>query len=100
MKTLKYAGVLVAIIGGAQLLTACSGYIVASGPPPMIDEVVLVAPSPQYVWMPGYYEYSGGSYVFVNGSYRLPPRGRTSYTQGTWRNTPKGYKREKGHWNN
>jgi hypothetical protein len=99
MKTFKYAGVLFVLIGGAQLFTSCSGYMVATGPPPMVNEVIAVSPSPRHVWMPGYYSYSGGNYVFVNGSYRIPPRGKTSYVQGNWRNTPKGYKREKGHWN-
>lgn len=99
MKTLKYAAALVGIIGGAQLLTACSGYIVATGPPPYVAEVIFAAPSSQYVWMPGYYEYNNGGYVFINGSYRIPPRGKKSYSQGQWQNTPKGYKRGRGHWN-
>lgn len=98
MKALKYAGVLAAIIGGAQLITACSGYVVATGPPPYVEEVIFAAPSSQYVWMPGYYAYNDGGYVFINGSYRIPPRGKTAYTQGIWRNTPKGYKRSRGYW--
>jgi hypothetical protein len=99
MKILKYTGVVLTLIGGAQLLTACSGYLVATGPPPMVNEVMVTSPSPRHVWMPGYYSYNRGNYVFVNGSYRIPPRGKTSYTQGNWRNTSKGYKRDKGHWN-
>ena len=97
MNTLKYTGAMVAIISVVQLLTACSGYIV-SAPPQQMDEVVLVAPSPIHVWIPGYYSYNNGSYVFVNGYYRIPPHGRTSYVQGSWQNTPRGYKRGKGHW--
>lgn len=98
MKIINYVGVLFAIIGGAQLLTACSGYVVATGPPPMVDEVIIAAPSSRHVWMPGYYSYNRGNYVFINGSYGIPPRGRTSYTQGSWQNTPRGYKRGRGHW--
>jgi hypothetical protein len=99
MKILKYAGMAIALIGGAQWFISCSGYVVATGPPPMVNEVIVVAPSPRHVWMPGYYSYDRGNYVFINGSYRIPPRGRTSYTQGTWQNTNRGYKRSKGHWN-
>ena len=99
MKTLKYTGVLLALISGSQLLTGCSGYVVATGPPPMANEVIVVAPSPRHVWVSGYYSYNRGNYVYNDGYYRVPPRGRTSYTQGNWRNTPKGYKRDKGHWN-
>lgn len=98
MKTLKYVTVVLAMIIGAQLLTACAGYIIATGPPAPPNEVILVAPSPQYVWVPGYYAYSGGAYVWIQGSYRIPPRGRTAYVHGEWMNTPKGYKRGRGRW--
>jgi hypothetical protein len=98
MKTLKFAGAFLMLIVGAQLLTACSGYIVATGPPMPPTEVVVVAPSPRYVWVPGYYSYNRTAYVWVDGSYRVPPRGRTTYVQGNWQQTPKGYKRGKGHW--
>jgi hypothetical protein len=99
MKTLKYSAALFCLFVGAQLLTACSGYIVATGPPPPRTEIILVAPSPRYVWTPGYYTYTRGTYVFVDGSYQIPPRGRTSYIQGEWHNNGKGYKRSKGRWN-
>jgi hypothetical protein len=100
MKILNYSGVIIALLGGAQLLSSCSGYVVATGPPPpMMNEVIVVAPSPRHVWMPGYYSYNRGNYVFINGSYGIPPRGRTTYIQGGWRNTPRGYRRDKGHWN-
>ena len=98
MKELKYVIALLVIIVGAQVLVACSGYIVATGPPVPPDEVIVVAPSPRYVWVPGYYAYNSGAYVWIQGSYQLPPRGRSGYTQGEWMKTPKGYKRGKGHW--
>ena len=98
MKTLKYLVAVLALITGAQLLTSCTGYIVAEGPPPPPNEVVVIAPSPRYVWVPGYYSYRGGAYIWIQGSYQLPPRGRTNYVQGEWMKTPKGYKRGKGHW--
>lgn len=97
MKTLKYIVIVASLIGGTQLLTSCVGYI-ETGPPPMRDEVVIVAPSPRYVWVPGYYSYSGGTYIWIEGSYRIPPRGKTTYVQGQWQKTPKGYKRGRGHW--
>jgi hypothetical protein len=99
MKLIKYTLAIAAVIMIGQMFTACSGYIVATAPPPYPVEVIVSPPSPRYVWVPGYYSYSGGAYVFVNGSYQVPPRGRTSYIQGQWQNTPKGYKRGRGHWN-
>jgi hypothetical protein len=98
MKKLNYIGALFAIVIGAQLLTACSGYLVATAPPPHPVEVIVTAPSPRYVWVSGYYSYTGSTYVFIDGSYQIPPRGRTRYVQGQWQQTPKGYKRGKGHW--
>ena len=99
MKRIKYLAALFAIMVGAYLLTACSGYIVATAPPVYPTEVIVVAPSPRHVWVPGYYTYTRGNYVFVYGYYSVPPRGKTVYIQGQWQKTPKGYKRGRGHWN-
>lgn len=99
MKKLKYIWALAAIIVSAQLISACSGYVVATAPPVYPTEVIVVSPSSHHVWVPGYYSYSGGAYVFVNGYYSVPPRGKTVYVQGQWQNTPRGYKRSRGHWN-
>jgi hypothetical protein len=93
---LKYAAALL-IIGGSQLLTSCGGYV-ATAPPPPPYEVIGVAPSPYHVWVPGYYSYNRGHYVYTKGFYRIPPRGKKYYVQGNWRNTSRGYKRDKGYW--
>jgi hypothetical protein len=98
MKTLHYLVVLLVTIAGSQLLTSCTGYIVATAPPSPPDEVIIIAPSPRHVWVPGYYEYRGGTYIWIQGSYKIPPRGKKQYVQGQWMKTPKGYKRGKGHW--
>ena len=98
MKTLKITGAFLTLIVGAQLLTACSGYIVATGPPSPPVEVIISAPAPHYVWVPGYYSYNRSTYIWVDGSYQVPPRGRTTYVQGRWQQGPKGYKRSRGHW--
>lgn len=98
MKQVKYGIVVLALFIVLQVLTSCTGYIVATAPPAPPDEVIIVAPSPSYVWVPGYYSYSGGAYIWVQGSYRIPPRGKTTYVQSQWHKTPKGYKRSKGYW--
>jgi hypothetical protein len=92
MKTIKYIVSVTMLALGAQWLMGCSGYLVATGPPPIRTEIIVVAPSPRHVWVPGYYVYRGGNYVMIQGSYQVPPRGRTSYIQGQWHQTPKGYK--------
>jgi len=100
MKTLKYLVAVLALIAGVKLFTACTGYVVAAGPPLPPDEIIVAAPSPYHVWVPGYYTYTGGTYIWIQGSYQVPPRGRTRYVQGEWVKTPKGYKHGRGHWNN
>ena len=98
MKTQKYVFTVMALIVGAQLLTACTGYVVATGPPAPPEEIIYVAPSPRYVWVPGYYTYRSGNYIWIQGSYQVPPPGRTKYVQREWVKTPNGYKQGKGHW--
>lgn len=98
MKTLRYIFSIAVLLTGAHWLVGCSGYVVATAPPPPRAEIVIMAPSPRHVWVPGYYDYRGGNYVYMQGSYQIPPRGRTSYNQGQWQQTSRGYKRGRGHW--
>jgi hypothetical protein len=98
MKTLKYLVVAGLLCVGTQLFTACSQYGVATAPPPAPEEAVIAAPSPNSVWVPGYYEYKNGAYVWTNGSYQIPPSGKTTYVPTQWQKTPRGYRLMKGHW--
>ena len=51
------------------------GISVDIGPPPA--RVVVEAPPPRsgYVWVPGYWDYDGGSYVWVDGHFEAERRG-------------------------
>jgi hypothetical protein len=99
MKTLKYLAVAGLLFSAAQLFTACSQYGVATTPPPPPpEEVVAVAPAQNYVWVPGYYEYRNGAYVWINGSYQIPPSGKTTYVPTQWQKTNRGYRLVKGYW--
>ena len=42
---------------------------VRSAPPPARVEVIPVAPAPEYVWVPGYWDWSGTTYVWISGRY-------------------------------
>jgi hypothetical protein len=97
MKTLRFFGLSTVLVLSGLLLSNCSGYVIASGPPMAQTEIILQAPSAYHVWIPGYYEYRSGSYVWITGHYRVPPRGRT-YVPGYWQKTDRGYKNHKGHW--
>jgi hypothetical protein len=65
---------LVAALGFAALpaMSATVEYVEVQSPPPALQvETVQVAPSGQ-VWIPGYYDYKDGQYVWMSG--RLEPQ--------------------------
>jgi hypothetical protein len=97
MKALRFLGLSTVLIMSMLLLTNCSGYIVATGPPLAQTEIILQPPSVYHVWVPGYYTYRGGTYVWIKGHYQVPPRNKT-YVPGHWQKTNRGYKNHKGHW--
>ena len=91
-----------ALVTGSMLATACAsggGHVyVRSGPPPVRAEVIGVAPGPGYVWMPGYYRYNGGGYVWVGGRWDRPPRARARWVPGHWQRDRRGWYYVEGHW--
>lgn len=60
-------------------MTGCSvsstgvGLEVGFGPPALRAEVAVSAPGDGYVWVPGYYDWRDSNYVWVEGSWVLPP---------------------------
>jgi hypothetical protein len=71
------------ILGGLSLTGCAGGYaFYANTPPPALRfEQRGVAPGPGYVWIDGYWGYSGGRYAWVAGRWDRPPRLRR--TMGT-----------------
>jgi cell wall-associated NlpC family hydrolase len=73
--------------------------VVTEDPPAPIYETVGVAPGPGYLWIGGYYHWSGGGWVWYRGHYARPPHpgaawvraryevrgGRRVYIAGYWR---------------
>ena len=90
------------ILAASIFATACAGasgrVYVRSGPPPIRAEVVGVAPGPGYVWVPGYYNYDRGGYVWVGGRWDRPPRVRARWVQGHWQRDRHGWYYVEGHW--
>lgn len=79
---------------------AATGEVVVSEDPPApIYEAVGVAPGPGFLWIGGYYHWSGGGWVWYRGHYARPPHpgaawvrarfevrgGRRIYHAGYWR---------------
>lgn len=73
--------------------------VVSEDPPAPVYETVGIAPGPGYLWIGGYYHWSGGGWVWYRGHYARPPHpgaawiraryevrgGRRVYVAGYWR---------------
>ena len=61
-------------------------------------EVVPAAPSPNHVWIGGYWMHHGGSWVWVEGRYVVRPRPHAVWVPGHWERHPRGWVWVYGHW--
>jgi len=88
----------------AGTLAACAagggGYYVARTPPPppAAYGVVGMAPGPGYVWVNGYWDWRGGNYFWVRGSWVLPPRRGAVWIAPAYRPYRNGYRYQAGRW--
>jgi hypothetical protein len=87
---------------GSLLAAGCAGasgrVYVRTGPPPLRAEVRAVAPGPGYEWVPGYYSYERGGYVWVSGRYMRPPRARARWAPAHWERDRRGWYFVEGRW--
>ena len=67
-------------------------------PPAAYNEVVTVAPGPGYVWVGGYYGWSGRDYLWNRGYWSLPARGYTTRNPGYWHRDGRGHYWVAGNW--
>jgi hypothetical protein len=88
-------------------LTACghpygygyAGAYYAPGPPPAVRaEYYGAAPSPNHVWVNGYWGYSGNRYAWSQGYWARPPHRGARWTEGRWDHDGHGYRFHKGYW--
>jgi hypothetical protein len=68
------------------------------GPPLPPREVVAVRPGPRYVWIPGYYRWTGGRYYWARGHWALPPRPHALWVPGYWAPRSGGHVWIGGYW--
>ena len=85
------------------ILSACAsggGYYSARiGPPPPPRYAVFgVAPAPGYVWTNGFWDLRGSRWVWVDGRWVRPPRGRTVWVPNEWRQEHGRYRMQRGYW--
>jgi hypothetical protein len=67
-------------------------------PPAPVVQAPPPAPGPGYVWTPGYYNWNGSSYVWVNGQWMLPPAHYHTFVAGQWVHRHHKYYYRQGYW--
>jgi hypothetical protein len=71
--------------------------VVAQPPPAPPAETVVVAPGPGYVYVGGEWVWRG-RWVWVSGSWALPPYPHAVWVGGYWSHSPHGWQHRPGHW--
>ena len=88
--------------GGFMLLAASGcmgGYVVVeSAPPPARVEVIGDPPRPEFVWVAGYWDWSGMDYVWVPGRWEVPPHGHHRWVPDSWERHGKKWRHSRGRW--
>jgi hypothetical protein len=74
------------------------GAYVIEQPPPERIEVVEASPGPAYVWVPGYWTWTGAEYSWSSGRWVVPPRGHNHWVRGRWERRGHHWRRVDGHW--
>ena len=104
---MRSQGMLIRTIGSllvvSALLAGCASaapahVYVRVGPPAAVVETRIVAPGPNYVWVPGYHRWNGAAYVWVPGRWAVPPRARAAWVPGRWVKERRGWYWVEGRW--
>jgi len=93
-------------LGATACVTAGYGYDgydeagidVGFGPPELQAEVTVQSPGEGYYWVPGYYDWQGGNYVWVAGSWQRPPRDGEIWVAPRYERSGSRYRYYRGHW--
>ena len=73
--------------------------IVTEAPPALQSEVVLAQPSPNYVWVAGYWTWSSQQYEWTSGHWAMPPSPGAMWVAPRWEQQGNAYKFTEGYWN-
>jgi hypothetical protein len=97
MKKILGIGIFVLALAAGEA-KAGGGVFVRFGPPPPPREVIYVRPGPQYVYVPGYYRWTGRKHRWTRGYWAKPPRPHAVYVPGYWAPQRGGYVFVGGYW--
>lgn len=77
---------------------AFPGIRVAVAPPALRHEVAPPAPSPRHRWIAGYWGWRGGTHVWINGQWLVPPAYGYVWEPARWENVGGAWMFHEGHW--
>ena len=87
-----------AYVATATGMPAVSTIIVSQAPPAPQQELVLAQPSPQHVWLVGYWTWRNDRYEWMAGHWQLPPYGTSVWVSPTWEQEGNAYRFHEGYW--
>ena len=67
-------------------------------PPPLRVERAPLPPSPDHVWISGYWSWDGRAYLWVPGRYHARPHPRAVWEEGHWSRHERGWYWVEGRW--
>ena len=67
-------------------------------PPPARVEKPGLPPSPDQVWIAGYWAYENGRHVWRDGHWEKPPAPKVHYVEPRWDRKGNQYAFREGHW--
>ena len=95
------AAMLSLVLTGCVVAPAQSPYVryepIMVAPPPPRYEVVRVAPQPGYIWIGGYWGWSGRAHNWVPGRWEAPRAGYR-WEPHRWEPHGKEWRERPGHW--
>jgi surface antigen len=90
------------MVNSASIVTAlapqATPVVVAQPPPPPVQETLVVAPAPGYVWVGGEWVWNGGRWVWAPGHWAAAPYRGAVWVRGGWYHTPRGWHHYSGRW--
>ena len=94
----RFAAVLLTMSVAAVAMGGCAVGLMVPGPPPApMVEVRAVVPGPAFVWVGGYWSWRS-RWIWVPGSWAVPPRAHAIWSPGRWYRHGGGWRWTPGYW--
>jgi hypothetical protein len=78
--------------------SAAGTTIATEAPPALQSEVALAQPSPNYIWVPGYWTWNNQRYEWTSGHWAMPPHPGAMWVAPRWEQQGNAYKFTEGYW--